>query len=99
MYIFPLRPLPEIFSINIAFTLIGLPLLIGVFLYVCKKINRWKTAGLILILSILMAVVEKFAETFGLFVHHESWKHLYSFGGYFTFLLFIYVFYQWIEGA
>ncbi|WP_281177274.1 CBO0543 family protein [Peribacillus loiseleuriae] len=38
-YSFPIRPMSTVFSINIAFTLIGLPLLIGVFLYACNKMN------------------------------------------------------------
>jgi hypothetical protein len=85
----------SIFSINIAFTLIGLPLVIGVFLYVCNKINFLQKVGLIIILSLLMAVVEKLTEAFGLFVHADAWKHIYSFYGYIIYLSVIYTFFHW----
>ncbi|MFJ5624049.1 CBO0543 family protein [Peribacillus loiseleuriae] len=94
-YCFPIRPMSTVFSINIAFTLIGLPLLIGVFLYACNKMNSWGIGGLIIILSLLMAVGEKQAETFGLFVHSVSWNHIYSLIGYIPYLTFIYSLYCW----
>lgn len=37
LYEFPTRPLSPIFSINIAFTLIALPLFTMVFLLICSK--------------------------------------------------------------
>ncbi|MFD2682257.1 CBO0543 family protein [Bacillus seohaeanensis] len=95
LYSFPIRPMSSIFSINIAFTLIGLPLVIGVFLYVCNKINFLQKVGLIIIFSLLMAVVEKLAEAVGLFVHVDGWKHLYSFYGYIIYLSVIYTFFHW----
>ncbi|WP_353738295.1 CBO0543 family protein [Peribacillus asahii] len=42
IYHFPKRPLSEIFPINIFFTLIGLPLFVGLYIYVCQKVNVWK---------------------------------------------------------
>ncbi|WP_409972686.1 CBO0543 family protein [Bacillus sp. Bva_UNVM-123] len=92
MYYFPHRPLPSIFSINIIFLLIGLPLLIILFLIVCEKINGWKKLMFILFISLSMAVFEKFSESLGYFVHDDSWKHIYSLFGYFTFFTFIYFF-------
>ncbi|MGE8206511.1 CBO0543 family protein [Heyndrickxia sp. NPDC080065] len=95
LYSFPKRLMPEIFSINILFTLIGLPLFIIFFLFVCKKIHGVKMTGFIFILSLLMTVAEKFAETLGFFVHNDSWKHIYSLGGYALYLTIIYSFYRW----
>lgn len=97
LYAFPIRPFSAIFSINISFTLIGLPLLTGVFLYVCSKINGRSKVGLILFISLLISIGEKQAETFGLFAHHESWLHLYSFLGYFIYLIGIDIFYRWLK--
>ncbi|KAB2330163.1 hypothetical protein F7731_20470 [Cytobacillus depressus] len=94
MYAFPLRLLPDIFSINILFTLIGLPLLILFFLFVAKRLSIVKKAGFILCISLLMASVEKWSEEKGLFVHDESWRHYYSFIGYFFYLVTIYLFYR-----
>ncbi|WP_332307633.1 CBO0543 family protein [Cytobacillus praedii] len=82
LYSFPARPWPEIFSIHIFFSLIGLPLLTVFFLIVCSKLKCWEKAIFILAFSLIMAVFEKQSEAFGLFMHHHSWKHLYSFIGY-----------------
>jgi len=91
-----MRPFPEIFSINIAFTLIGLPLFIGFFLLVCYKVALWRKIGLILILSLFISIAEKKAEALGFFIHHETWKHIYSFIGYTLYLTIIYSFYHWL---
>ncbi|WP_313799365.1 CBO0543 family protein [Cytobacillus sp.] len=96
LYSFPGRPWPEIFSVNLAFTLIGLPLLTVLFLIVCGRLNRWKTAIFILTLSLIIAVFEKQAEALGLFMHHHSWKHLYSFIGYGIYFTMILAFNQFI---
>lgn len=95
LYSFPIRPLPAIFSINITFTLVALPFLTAVFLIVCNRLKFWKQIILIILLSLFMAVAERQAEAYGLFEHHESWKHLNSFIGYMVFLIIIYSFYTW----
>ncbi|MGG4012782.1 CBO0543 family protein [Bacillus smithii] len=41
-YSFPLRPYSAIFTINIVFTLIGLPIFTFCFLYFMEKLNIWK---------------------------------------------------------
>src|SRR3954447_22805942 len=97
LYSFPMRPFPEIFSINITFTLLGLPLLTSFFLLVCQKVSLWKKVGLVLVLSLLMSIAEKKAEAWGLFIHHESWKHIYSFIGYIFYLTVIYSFYHGLK--
>jgi hypothetical protein len=97
LYAFPIRPMSTVFSINIAFTLIGLPLLMGVFLYFCHKMNAWQKAGLMIIVSLLMSVMEKQAEALGFFVHHESWTHMYSFVGYTLYLTCLYFFNSWLK--
>ena len=97
LYSFPIRPLSSIFSINIAFTLVGLPLLTSIYLYFANKINAWQKAGLILLISLMMSIAEKQAETFGFFAHHESWLHMYSFFGYLIYLTWIEIFYKWLK--
>ncbi|WP_235822838.1 CBO0543 family protein [Cytobacillus massiliigabonensis] len=96
LYSFPERPLPEIFTIHLVFTLIGLPLLTVFFIIVCSRLNKWKIAIFILALSLIMAVFEKQAEALGLFVHHHSWKHWFSFIGYVIYLTMILSFYKFI---
>ena len=95
LYSFPQRPFASVFSINISFTLLGLPLLIAIFLSVCDRQKLKGKIALIILLSLTMAVSEKFAETLGLFIHRESWKHSYSFIGYSVYLTIVYAFYFW----
>nr|WP_281427542.1 CBO0543 family protein [Mesobacillus maritimus] len=96
-YSFPMRPFPEIFSIHIFFTLVGIPLMVAMFLFICTKLTRTKRFLFILLLSLAMSVFEKIAEPFGYFVHADVWKHYYSFFGYFVFLTIIYRFYNWTK--
>ena len=97
LYSFPVRPMSSVFSINIAFTLLGLPLLTGVFLFICNKINGRQKVGVILLISLLMSIAEKQVEALGFFAHHESWIHMYSFFGYFIYLTWIDFFYRWLK--
>jgi hypothetical protein len=96
-YEFPIRPLPEFFSINIGFTFIVLPIFVVVILHLILQVNHWGRAGIILFVSLLMPVMEKFAEELGLFRHSESWQHIYTFFGYLAFWFVIYGFYRWLE--
>jgi hypothetical protein len=95
MYRFPIRPFPEIFSINIAFTLGALPILMVLYLKMMTLVNRWGRLGIVFFLSLLMPISERFFELFGLFIHSNEWKHIYTFFGYLVFLTIIYYFYQW----
>ncbi|MGM0900866.1 MAG: CBO0543 family protein [Bacillota bacterium] len=94
-YSFPMRPFPEIFSIHIGFTLVGIPVMVAGFLFICTRLTTKKRVAFILLLSIMMSVFEKLAESFGYFVHSDVWKHYNSFFGYFVFLMIIYQFYTW----
>jgi hypothetical protein len=96
LYRFPMRPMAETFSINIAFTLVMLPASVFVFLLVMNQVNGLGKVGLILFISLLMPVFEKLAEVIGWFDHVENWKHLYTFFGYLLFLTMIYSFYRWM---
>ncbi|WP_343206514.1 CBO0543 family protein [Bacillus sp. B15-48] len=82
---------------NIAFTLVGLPILIAVFLVIMEQLSFQNRMILIFLLGLFMSIFERIAESFGLFVHNDSWKHIYSFFGYSVFLLFSYFFYRWIN--
>ena len=52
LYTFPMRPLPDVFSINIAFTLFILPVLTWIFLLIIEKMPVWGRPIFILLLSI-----------------------------------------------
>jgi hypothetical protein len=89
LYQFPHRLLPDIFSIHIGFTLIGLPILTMIFLYCLSLVNGWGIAGIILFVSLSMPILEQIAERLGVFVHSDKWMHVYSFFGYLLFLTII----------
>ncbi|MGX1982991.1 CBO0543 family protein [Thermolongibacillus altinsuensis] len=97
MYSFPARPYPAIFSINIAFTLIGLPILTTFFLYFIEKMKTWKKGVFIVTISLIMMISEKRSEAIGWFAHNDQWDHLYSFFGYSLFLTIIWKFYRWMS--
>jgi hypothetical protein len=85
------------FSFNILFTFVVIPVGMLIFLRVMDVVNPWGKIGVFLLVSLLMAVFEKLVEMYGLFSHVPYWNHLYSFFGYFTFLMVNYLFYCWIE--
>ncbi|HWO75282.1 MAG TPA: CBO0543 family protein [Bacillus sp. (in: firmicutes)] len=95
LYQFPIRPFPEIFSINIAFTLVGLPLFTLLFLYVSNRMTPFKRFLFIFMMSLFVAVFEKQAEALGYFRHSDEWKHYYSCIGYFLYMLLIWRFHTW----
>ena len=41
LYSFPKRPFAEVFPIHIGFTLMALPIVIGVFIMICHKLKKW----------------------------------------------------------
>lgn len=91
-YSFPVRPFPDIFPINILFTLAGVPLVVTMFLMIVKIMSGRGKALLIFFCSLFMALMEKWAENFGLFAHGEGWHHGYTFAGWYIFLNLIYAF-------
>ncbi|RTR28838.1 hypothetical protein EKG37_16490 [Robertmurraya yapensis] len=97
LYSFPYRPFPTIFSVNIAFTLIVLPLGVLLYLYICDKLTERNTFLFIVLIGLLASVLERVAEDLGLFIHSTSWKHFYSFFGYSAFLWLVYSLYQWMK--
>ena len=97
LYGFPIRPLPEIFSINVFYSFIGLPILVFIFLRTISQVNKWGRVGIILFVSLLMAIVEKLAEVLGLVVHSARWEHLYTFLGYMFFLTVISFSHDWFD--
>jgi hypothetical protein len=54
--------------------------------------------GLIFILSLLAAMLERLAENLGFFIHSDGFRHSYSFIGYFSFLFFLLFFYSLTVG-
>lgn len=96
LYLFPQRPLPGIFSINITFTLFILPCFVMFFLYYLSWVHIWGRTGIVLLISLLMPILEKLAEKLGFFTHSDKWHHLYTFFGYILFLSLIATFYHWM---
>ncbi|MEH7119312.1 CBO0543 family protein [Neobacillus vireti] len=96
-YQYPFRPFPDIFSINIAFTLILLPIMTLMVLRSIAQLSNGGKAGVILLISLLMPILERLTELLGLFTHSEDWKHLYSFFGYGLFLTIVMLFHEWMR--
>jgi hypothetical protein len=97
LYSFPRRLFPDIFTINIGFTLIVLPLFTFILLFIMNIITSLKRWGLVFTICLMIASIEKLSESYGFFVHSEDWRHWYSFVGYFVFLFVMWRFFQWIK--
>jgi hypothetical protein len=95
LYMFPNRPFPELFSINIAFTFVILPIIIFAFLYLMKQVSRWGRAGIVLFLSLVMPVAERFFELLGYFEHSDHWQHVYTTFWYLILFTVCYMVYHW----
>lgn len=96
-YEFPNRLFPDIFSIQIIFPLIILPILVGFILFILEKMKRVMRYSFLLFLSGIISVVERISEILGLFQHGQEWKHSNSFLGYFLFFVIVWKLYQWIN--
>lgn len=94
-YTFPTRPLKSIFPINIFFTLIILPILTACFLIMVQRLNNFKKVIFISISGVTATLMEQIAEIYGLFLHSQSWNHLYSFFGYMIYLIVIWGYFKW----
>jgi hypothetical protein len=97
LYAFPVRPFPGVFDINVAFTLILLPLFTACFLFCAERMPALGRTAFIALLSLAMALVEPLSEQAGLFAHREDWRHLYSVFGYFGFLWLMWRFHRWLR--
>lgn len=95
MYEFPLRPFPNIFTINIAFTLFILPCSTILFLMLMRKMNFLNRLVFTLCLSLIAITVENVVEQWGFFRHSSSWNHYYSFTGY---LIYFYLIWTLFKG-
>jgi hypothetical protein len=95
LYEFPNRPFPEVFSINIAFTLVILPLGIWLFLYLVDEMSKWGRLVFTLFLSAVVPFIEKKSMQLGFFHHDDQWNQIYSFIGYFLFLFLIWKIFKW----
>lgn len=89
MYHFPMRLFPDIFTINIAFTLFVFPISVVIFLYIADRVRFLSRCLMILGIGIAVIFIEKTSEQLGWFVHHPDWNHAYSFFGYLLFLVII----------
>ncbi|MGE7880640.1 CBO0543 family protein [Bacillus sp. NPDC094077] len=97
IYSFPIRPFPSIFSVNIGFTLLVLPILTTIFIQISKTLSAISRSLFIISIGICASIFEQIAEELGLFVHSADWDHIYSLFGYIIFLSFIWRVYNWIQ--
>uniref|UniRef100_UPI00403F7FED CBO0543 family protein n=1 Tax=Oceanobacillus sp. FSL K6-2867 TaxID=2954748 RepID=UPI00403F7FED len=98
LYFFPKRPLPEIFTINILFTLCALPVSSCVIIFILKGFKKLIPRCVFLfICSLFIYIMEQIMEQLGFFVHSNVWKHEFSLFGYFIFFIVIWKFYNWLD--
>ncbi|WP_091580190.1 CBO0543 family protein [Alteribacillus bidgolensis] len=96
-YHFPVRLFPEIFTINIGFTLLLLPLFTVFFLFAASRVSSPVRWVIIVHISMVICIIEQLSEQLGWFIHDADWNHAYSFFGYMLFLFIVwklFVFFQ-----
>ncbi|WP_141432292.1 CBO0543 family protein [Bacillus sp. 03113] len=96
LYFFPNRPLEDIFTINIVFTLGVLPIYTHMFIMLIKNLTFFKRFLFIVLMSYLFTLIEEQSEYYGFFHHSEGWNHMYSFYGYLLFMISVWRFYRWM---
>ncbi|MES9667366.1 MULTISPECIES: CBO0543 family protein [Bacillus] len=96
IYSFPVRPFSSTFSVNIAFTLLVLPILTASFIQISKKLSTVSRTLFIISIGVCASIFEQVAERLGLFVHSTDWQHSYSLFGYIIFFSLIWKFYNWM---
>ncbi|MED0992972.1 CBO0543 family protein [Bacillus nitratireducens] len=96
IYSFPARPFSSIFSVNIAFTLLVLPILTASFIQISKKLSPISRTLFIISIGVCASIFEQVAERLGLFVHSTDWQHSYSLFGYIIFFSLIWKLYNWM---
>ncbi|WP_281181728.1 CBO0543 family protein [Sporosarcina ureilytica] len=94
-YTFPTRPFPEIFSINILFTIVILPFLTLLYLYLIGEMSRRGRLVFTLIVSGFVPFFERRSIQLGFLQVEDQWNHLYSFFGYFLFMVLIWKIFKW----
>ncbi|WP_042531077.1 CBO0543 family protein [Oceanobacillus oncorhynchi] len=97
MYHFPMRLFPEIFTVNIAFTLLILPVSVILFLYLANRMRTLPRCIMILTISTAVIFIEKTAEKLGGFMPHPDWNHAYSFFGYMLFLMIVWIIFRFFQ--
>ncbi|WP_237741382.1 CBO0543 family protein [Bacillus bingmayongensis] len=97
MYNFPVRPFPNIFTINIAFTFLILPAFTALFLQITKTLSAFLRILFIILIGVCASISEQIAESLGLFNHSGEWYHSYSFFGYMLFMFLIWKIYRWFQ--
>ena len=85
-YEFPVRPFPEVFSINILFTILILPSLTWVYLNLVSNMATWGRLVFTICLCALIPFVEIKSVQLGFFHIGHQWNHMYSFSGITCFL-------------
>ncbi|WP_420810410.1 CBO0543 family protein [Halobacillus ihumii] len=97
-YAFPNRPFPSIFSINILFTLLMLPVVTIAVISLFRAFTSFIQRGLIsLSIFLFIPIFEHVSGLFGVFTHTGDWNHLYSGFGYVIFTFVIWKFYLWMS--
>nr|WP_279626563.1 CBO0543 family protein [Halobacillus karajensis] len=96
-YIFLTRPFPNVFPIDIRFTLLVIPAFTLFALWVMKSVSGLTRFVFIFLASVLAMVLEPVMEDIGVIAFSSKWKHIYSFFGYAAFLLLIQSIHDWVR--
>ncbi|MFP7736814.1 CBO0543 family protein [Priestia aryabhattai] len=97
MYTFPMRPFPDIFTVNIIFLFLVLPIFVAFFLQISKTLFAFSRTLFIILIGLCASIFEQFADNLGWFTHSEAWHHSYSLFGYMIFMFLMWRIYSWFQ--
>ncbi|WP_369009381.1 CBO0543 family protein [Desertibacillus haloalkaliphilus] len=96
-FTFPHRPFPEIFTVHIGFTLLIVPIMTVVFIYLFQRGNVVSKSALLMFVALGAALFENVSAYLGLLTLSAEWQSLYSSFGYPLFLLVMSMFHRWMQ--
>ncbi|RFU65205.1 hypothetical protein D0466_04685 [Peribacillus glennii] len=99
LYTFQARPLTNIFSIDIRFTLIGIPVMTLFCVTALSWMNLLQRTLFLILIGLAMMLFEKISGRLGWIGYSDQWQHMYSFLGYPAFILVVFFFFTWCESA
>ncbi|KIL37344.1 hypothetical protein SD71_01290 [Cohnella kolymensis] len=99
LYTFEKRPFADIFTIDIRFTLLGIPLFALFILYITKSMGFVYKLLFITIVSAVMTITEKLLGKLEWITYSEQWQHIYSFFGYIAFSFLMLLFFKWVSSG
>lgn len=96
-YTLTYQPFSDIFTINILFTLLAIPLLTAIIIRITDEMELGQKVLLLTVISATLTLSEKILGQTKWISFSDQWQHGYSLVGYFLFFFGMTAFFGWLE--